>query len=190
MVKMPVQLTGIGLLLVLLNGCSAMAPEDQVPQIDVWLGGSPAKVTGKPPWPRVEENPPRFTLASGVDCPCLLTVHFPSGRKFSSWTSATCFFQDDGVVHHVALWPPRQQLPYLEAVEEVERLMKELKIQERPGIDPPFRTWRDKKPREDLPITRATAGIVEKGSQVHLEIKCDDKHKCWFVSVTFDLVEK
>jgi hypothetical protein len=73
-------------------------------------------------------------------------------------------------------------------VDEVERLMKEFGIRERPGVDPPFKDWRQNQPREDLPTTRATAGFLEKGVLVRLEIRCDEEHKCWFVGVEFDLV--
>jgi hypothetical protein len=116
-------------------------------------------VTGKP-------------LPSGfVESPSRLTVHFPSGRSFTTVARVAVIGKTGkDLVREVSLNPPVNHKPYREITAEVERLMKELNLQESSKVRHPFRDWKDQEPDETF-LTRATGGRVEKGIEGRLAVK-------------------
>lgn len=162
--------------------------EDPVepPVVEVWLNAKIEKMQGFI-WPRRGDcTPPDI---AGIDNPTRITVHFPSGRAFRTWSKSVFLDQRDGIVRYVSVVPLAKRVPFPQALTEVKRLAQELKIDGDPKVRDALTRWQQNPPAEDFANTQSTGANPEKGIHARFEIKYDTNEKGWFVLLQFSVLK-
>ncbi|MBY0527887.1 MAG: hypothetical protein K2R98_31105 [Gemmataceae bacterium] len=170
--------------LIFLTSCHPMQRDDKVPTVEVSIGDSVGKVKGHV-WPKRDDGSSRDI--TGLDDPCNITVHFPSGKAFSSWTNTVFMDQENRILKRVSIVPLTDRVTYLKAIGELERIARELKVDEHPRWKRAVDAWRKEKPAEDIPHSRSMEVPLENNINVWLEMKYDTKHNGWYVIVKFTI---
>jgi hypothetical protein len=174
--------TSLLLIMVALTyGCEQEGKEVVAPKCEVWLDGSVEKLSGID-WPKDEGGLIDFT---GEQDPLDITIHFPSGRRFSHYSRVTFLDQVDGIVCRVVVTPIKLPADFRSAVDALKEIGKALGISKNEQFATKIDSWLNELPPSDSFESRSLGCEVEKGVDLFAEIRTIGIEKGWLLSLEF-----
>jgi hypothetical protein len=137
-----------------IGGCTQQRPTQLIAKLTVQLslGQSVAKMEGVA-WPTTNLE---LDESNAIDTDADFTIHFPSGRKYSTFSRATFLSQRNGVVSDVTLTPLAETLSFQQALARVKAIAEELGVLQNDMISDKLRNYETNPPNwEDIAIQAA-----------------------------------
>jgi hypothetical protein len=141
--------------------------------LSVVLNGSPDKVVGID-WPAGKTRI--------VEEPHTLTITFPSGKAFRSYSKMTILDQTDGRVTAIKVLPMKDADSFATALSTVKRVVGQLGVAEKPLVRNELKKWETAEPA----FSDSTGAIVEHRVNVFIRMEPHRMRNGWFVSVELD----
>ncbi len=164
------------------------------PRIEVWLSEPVEKIKGHA-WPHHSPNfeNGRLMDIAGTSDPHVVTIHFPSGQSYTTWSNSVAMDQQKGRLYHIQLVPLADRVTNQEALDTIERIAKELRV----DTDFKFRSmlaqWRKETPSQTWASYEGQFQ-VEKDIDVRFEAKYASNagnpsvDKGWYVVLKFEVL--
>jgi hypothetical protein len=167
-------------------GChkqSESLPPMTIATITVLLDDSVAKIEGTT-WPSEHQ---KFLERKTVDVDANITLCFPSGRKYSTFSKATFIEQERGVVWDVTLTPLPNTVTFTEALAKVTTLAVQLGGQIPEQLDSRIRELETDPPTWFHMQSVSMGCKIEKGIRLFIEIRPAREKDHWFLSYDFSV---
>jgi hypothetical protein len=152
--------------------------------VQISLGQPAAKMEGVA-WPTTNL---KLDDSNAIDTDADITIHFPSGRKYSTFSRATFLSQRNGVVSDVTLAPLAETVSFQQALARVKAIAEELCVLQNDLISDKLRNYEANPPNWEDMQSKPLGCEMEKGVRLFIEIKphWSEKDK-WFLSCDFSV---
>ena len=170
------------LLLLALDGCQMREPYP----VSFSLGGDVRRIVGAS-WNQENGILNKHSGWTGTEAPIIATVVLPSGRQFSTYSRATFATQRGGKLVELTLTPHKKRLTFHEALEIIESLAKDMKIDKDLKLRNAIKQWRDKPPNRKDVFDRSMFVVPEEDVKLFIEIKSHIDDPTWYISLEFTL---
>jgi hypothetical protein len=164
-----------------LSGCREMPPPPKEQKIKVCLNRSVDHIDGID-W--------RATggLANKIEVRyCDLNLVVPSGRNFRFFAPQLFLTQKEGLLKAVTVCPLKGSVPFHEARQELEKLVRTIGVADQPLVRQRLEQW-ERDPPGDMSVS--TGGVLEHRVDVFFAIRpVFDADNTWYISMTFTYLE-
>jgi hypothetical protein len=151
-------------------------------QAEVWLGASVDKIKGFE-WPRDKGG--RLPALAGEPRPHQITIHFPSGRRFTGWSKYLLLSQHKGMVTEVTIAPLADYVGFRQAVAAAEKEAQKVRFQDPWDLFERLTKWgKLKQPPE---VSMAGTGIVEERVTLFIQVNREENKgdPVWWATLDF-----
>jgi hypothetical protein len=167
-------------------GCSQQKPVPPLHNLNVQitLDQPVAKIEGVA-WPTTNRQLDDIQV---IDADADITIHFPSGLRYSTFSRATFLSQRDGVVWNVTLTPLAETVSFEKALARVKAITKELGVEKNDLVAGKLRSYKANPPKWEDMQSKPLGCEMEKGISLFIEIKPHwSEPDKWFLSCDFSV---